>query len=309
MKTVAGVTPWLPGALGRCSWLIGPIPAQRLAAWRIGTGLVLLFDLLVFYLPHLSAFYGPDSLAEPGVFAERFEWPHGNWSVLNWLPVTWGSSLCFGVWIAAAVALIAGWHSRWAALVAWALSLSFYNTNFYLHNSGDRIRHFLLLLLIFAPSDAAWSIRRRPRNESGALWVSSWPASLMLLQMSLMYFMNGVYKLQGRTWWEGSVMHYVAHDVGWSRWSAPALPYWVSRCLTWGALIWETGFPLFVLMPMTRTAALVIGVVFHFITFLHLTIAAFPLYALCLYLPLAPWERWSRSWMRSAQANSAQPSD
>ena len=300
MKSVVGTVPWLPPPLSRWSWLTQSIPAERLAAWRIGTGLVLLLDLLLFYAPDLLHLYGPGSLAEPDVFASRFAAPHWNWSALRWLPITWGAQVCLGIWIASAVALIFGWQPRFAALVAWTLSLSFYNTNFYLHNSGDRIRHSLLLLLIVAPSDAVWALRRS-RNVNEPLFVPAWPVRLMLIQMIAMYFMNGVYKLQGRMWWEGSVMHYVSHDLAWARWSALPMPYWITRFLTWGALIWEVGFPFWIVLRRTRVLALIAGVVFHLITFFHLDIAAFPLYALCLYLPLAPWER-----LRGGNARSPQ---
>jgi len=288
---VVGPIPRLPRCL---EWFATPIPAQRVAAWRIGTGLVLLLDLLMFYLPMSKQLYGPKGLAEPGVFADRFTSPKWNWSVLNWLPVEWGYGFALGIWIVAAVLLTLGCRPRLMALICWILSLSFYNTNFYLHNSGDRIRHFLLLLLIFVPSDAAWSLRRRPRTSEGTTLVSGWPMRLMLLQMMLMYFMNGYYKMLGRMWWDGSVMWYVCLDVAWARWSAPAIPYWVYQGLTWFALIWEVGFPLWVGRKPTRVPALLFGVAFHLMTFFHLEIAAFPLYALCLYLPLAPWERLAR---------------
>jgi hypothetical protein len=65
------------------------------------------------------------------------------------------------------------------------------------------------------------------------------------------------------------------------------------RLLTWLVLAWELGFPLLVLMPRTRTAALLLGVAFHVGTGLALQLGPFPLYMLCLYLPLAPWERWA----------------
>lgn len=294
MKHVVGTMPWFPAPLRNWTWLTEPIRAERLAAWRIATGLVLMLDVFLFYMPFLGNLYGPGSLAGTNVFAERFGSPHWNWSLLNWLPSEFGPTIGIWIWIAAAVALTVGWHPRYAAAIAWALSLSFYNTNFYLHNSGDRIRHFLLLLLILAPSDAAWSVTRWRKKNEGPVYVPAWPARLMLVQMAVMYFTNGLYKLQGTMWWEGSVMHYVNHDLGWARWSAPAMPYWATRCLTWGALIWEAGFPLWIMLRQTRTAALLIGVLFHLVTFFHLEIAAFPLYALCLYAPLAPWERLSR---------------
>jgi hypothetical protein len=291
---VVGTIPWLPAPLRRWKRLTAPIPAERLAALRIGTGLVLLLDALLFYAPLIDQLYGPRSLAEPGVFADRFALPYWNWSVLRWLPVDWGANACMGIWIGAAALLAFGWRSQLMAFLLWALSISFFNTNFYIHNSGDRIRNFLLLLLIFAPADAACAVRRRPDQTAGPVFVSGWPARLMLIQMAVMYFMNGFYKLQGKMWWDGSVMHYIAHDLAWARWSALPLPYWASRCLTWGALIWEVGFPVWIMLKRTRVPALFIGVIFHLITFFHLDIAAFPLYALCLYLPLAPWERLRR---------------
>ena len=49
---VVGVRPWLPGSLGRWDWLTAPVRAERLAALRVGVGLVLLLSsLVVFFLP------------------------------------------------------------------------------------------------------------------------------------------------------------------------------------------------------------------------------------------------------------------
>lgn len=292
---IEGTIPRLPPPFHKWKWLTEPIAAERLAAWRIGVGVALLIDLLLFYLPNFRWLYGPASLAEPGVFAERFAQPFWNWSLLNVLPVAWGPRVCLALWIVSAVLIVAGWRTRLAALVAFAMSISFYNTNFFLHNSGDRLRHFLLLLLIFAPTDFAWRLGRRANGTSEPICVSGWPARLMLIQLCAMYFMNGFYKLFGRMWWDGSVMHYLCHDYAWARWSALAMPIWTTQLLAWGTLLWETGFPLWILLRRTRTIALLVGVFFHALTFFHLEIAAFPIYALCLYLPLAPWERLGRN--------------
>jgi hypothetical protein len=47
------------------------------------------------------------------------------------------------------------------------------------------------------------------------------------------------------------------------------------------------------LVRPARIAALAIGATFHVVTFFNLEIGPFGLYALCLYLPLLPWENWS----------------
>ena len=118
-----------------------------------------------------------------------------------------------------------------------------------------------------------------------------WVLRLLFIQMTLIYFFNGVYKLMGVEWRDGTVMHYVLHDVGWSRISLP-LPLWLERGSAWLVMGWELGFPLLVLIPKLRVPTLLLGVLFHIVSGIQLELGMFPLYALCFYLPLVPWERW-----------------
>ncbi len=63
--------------------------------------------------------------------------------------------------------------------------------------------------------------------------------------------------------------------------------------MTWTVLAWEISFPLLVVMSRwTRVAALLFGVAFHLGIGLTMELGFFAPYALCLYLPLAPWEWW-----------------
>jgi len=71
-----------------------------------------------------------------------------------------------------------------------------------------------------------------------------------------------------------------------------ALPLCLIRFLSWSVLIWEVGFPLWVALPWTRTAALLMGVAFHLGIMLTLELGGFGPYMLTLYLPLVPWERF-----------------
>jgi hypothetical protein len=342
---VVGIRPWLPGSLGQWAWLTEPVRAERLAALRIAVALCLLLDILATYVPHLSDYYGPGSLASPDVFADRFQSPHWNWSILRWLPETWGPTVLVWIWVGSALLLLVGWRPQLAALIAWALSLSFYNTNYYLHNSGDRLRHTLLFFLMISPCGAVWVLRLRKKAPSppsplpqsrergeeglssaqnndleaearrgmntprfasasppasggeglgvrgdGPTFIYPWPIRLLFIQMVLIYFFNGVYKLLGPEWRDGTVMHYILHDVGWSRFSLP-LPLWLERCSAWLVMGWELGFPLWMAIPKLRVPALVLGVVFHVVSGIQLELGMFPLYALCFYVPLVRWER------------------
>jgi hypothetical protein len=129
-----------------------------------------------------------------------------------------------------------------------------------------------------------------------------------------MYFMNGVHKALGPQWLDGSVMHNVFGNVGWSRWPS-VLPGWAESLAGWVTLAWELAFPVLVLRPTTRTIALWVGAIFHVATGIGLELGMFQLYALCLYVPLLPWERWadrlstseSRYSRRGSSAPAASP--
>jgi hypothetical protein len=297
--TVVGTRPCLPRVLGLRNWLTAPVRAERLAALRIGFAAVLLFDIVVTYLPFLSDYYGPGSLSWPDVFAGRFESPHWHWSILRWLPETWGPPLAIAAWGLAAVALLLGWHVNFAAAVTWALSWSFLNSGYYFHNAGDRLRHFIPLLLMLTPCAAVWTVARKSapledsgRGGTGPVYVYAWPLRLLFVLMVLMYFFNGLYKMVAPGWRDGSALHYVLTDIGWSRWPLQ-MPSTELFVLAWVVMAWELGFPLWIMVPGTRTPALWLGVLFHVGTGLHLELGMFWLYALCLYLPLVPWERWA----------------
>ena len=60
-------------------------------------------------------------------------------------------------------------------------------------------------------------------------------------------------------------------------------------------LTWELGFPVLVFLGVTRKPTLWLGVLFHIGTGLLFRIGPFPLYMLCFYLPLVPWERYVSS--------------
>jgi len=173
------------------------------------------------------------------------------------------------------------------------MSLSFYNSNYYLHNGGDRLRHGLLFVLMFAPSGVVWAASAIRRSPGQRVLTYPWPQRILFVQLTLVYFFNGVYKIGGAEWRDGTILHYVTSDVGWSRWSLHA-PLWVNRAGAADDRL-ELSFPLAVLWRPTRIAALCLGVLFHVETGLHLELCMFAPYALCFYLPLLPWERLQRA--------------
>jgi hypothetical protein len=294
-QTIVGLNPALPWPLDRWAWWTEPVRAERLAALRIGVGLVLLLDIVGFYLPYADAFFGRDSLGSPGAFADSQRpltaWP---WSALSGLEsaLAWHGLLL--LWALAAVLLTLGFWPKIMAGIAWFLAGSVLYVNPFLYNGGDTVRNVMLFYLMFCPSGAVWSINRR-QAMSDPVYIYPWPLRLLFVQMALVYFVNGMSKL-GPQWQEGTALHYVTSSVSWTRWSRGdlALPDWLLQVGTWSAVLWEITFPFTVIWRRTRYVTLGLGVLFHLGTGLALKLGPFPLYMLCLYLPLIPWERWTR---------------
>jgi hypothetical protein len=292
--TIIGIKPWLPWPLSKWSWWCEPVHAERLAALRIGLAAVLLVDVLGTYWPRAPEFFGRDSLGSSEVFC-RSELV----SFLGWLDHPSLLQAAMAAWALAALLLLVGWYSRHSAAAAWLLSQAFLHLDPYIHNAGDTVRTIILFYLMLSPCGAVWSLdslrhrRRWARSGAGTVFIYPWALRLLFLQMATIYFYNGIHKLVGPQWRAGSSMYYVLSDLTLSRLSLTQLPapYVLTQLLTWTVLLWEVGFPFLALLPAIRTAALVMGVVFHLGIGLSLELGMFAPYMLCLYLPLVPWVR------------------
>jgi uncharacterized membrane protein YphA (DoxX/SURF4 family) len=200
-------------------------------------------------------------------------------------------------WIIATVCLLLGFCTRPAAIATWVLSLSFANLNDSIDNAGDTIRGIILFYLMLCPCGAVWSIdrlwRRWRGHDTAVVYVAPWAIRLLFVQMVFIYFCNGVYKLFGEHWRDGYSLYYVLSDFTLSRFSMADYPspLWMLRVMTWSVLAWEISFPLMVVLNRwTRLVALIFGVLFHLGIGVTMELGFFVPYALCLYLPLVPWE-------------------
>lgn len=302
---VVGLVPWLPWPLCHSAWWTEPIRAERLAAFRIGLGVVLLYDVLSSYLPRYGDYFGQGSLGdlEQG---KVFLWtPFWQVNLLLGVNAAWAWLGIFVLWTLAATLILMGAWPRRSACFLWLLSASFMQLNAFIHNTGDWIRTIGLFYLMLSPCAAAWSLdrRRQDRNRPSAggeetytAFISPWPVRLLFIQLLFMYFNNGIFKLGTAGWRDGTVMYNLVQDPGWARWSImqQPLPFFLIQILTWGVMLWEIFFPFLLILPRTRWFAIWSGVIFHLGTYLSMRLGAFPLYAICLYLPLFSWEeyRW-----------------
>lgn len=295
-RKIVGLTPWLPWPLTRWSCWTEPVRAERLAALRIGFAAVLLLDILACYLPLTRDFFGLGSLGSPEVFApQASNWYR--WSILGGIqdPLVFHAALV--LWAVTAICLLVGYIPRLSAALAWAMSIAVMNVNPYLHNSGDNVRTITLFYLMLSPCAAAWSIKtfaaRRKTGQDEPVYVPAWPVRLLFVQLALIYFLNGIYKLSGSEWRDGQIMYSVLANLAWTRFSFAEVswPTWAIQAMTWSTMVFELGFPLWMMIPRVRVLAACVGVLFHLGTAVLLQLGPFPLYMICLYLPLVPWEK------------------
>jgi hypothetical protein len=208
---------------------------------------------------------------------------------LRVLVVLWGVSTFF---------VLIGCWTRLSAILTWVLMTSFDNLNHYNIDSGETVRYVLFFYLLFTPCGAVWSVdswRRRDRDLR-PVYVSPWSLRVMFLQLIFIYFINGIYKLSGDTWHEGTSLYHVLASLDMSRFHLSQLPvtFTMLKLTTWVVIAWEVSFPLLVLFRWTRVPALIMGALFHLGILVTMEIGFFAPYMLCFYLPMVPWERWSR---------------
>ncbi|MCS6864918.1 MAG: HTTM domain-containing protein [Gemmataceae bacterium] len=300
-----GIQPWFPWPLSRWRWWTEAIPAERVAALRIATALVLLFDLLFTYWPHFHTLFSPEALGGRDLFAGKFRSDHYFWSVLRWLPDTGGPVVVLAVWTASAVGLLVGWRPLLCGVVAWVCAVSVWNITPGAHNGGDRLRHTLLLMVAVSQAGAVWGLHAsHTPGERRRILVPGWPVKILFVQLAALYFFSGYYKLLSPIWRNGYVMYWASHDLYWSLYPEQAtwIPVAIHRLTAQITLIWELGFPVLAVLPTTRVPTLVLGLVFHIGTLVTLEVGCFALYSMACYTAFAPWERW-REYLRGATAN------
>ncbi|MEM1067787.1 MAG: HTTM domain-containing protein [Planctomycetota bacterium] len=291
-----GITPRLPGRLGRSAWWNEPIPAEPLAALRILVGSILLLDQLTTWWPHFASLFGTGSTGDPELFAWFFEGSNTHWSVLRGIGDIHALRLSFGTWVLATVAMIVGWNTRLATGLVWVLSVSFNNLNLYSINAGDHICGILLLYLMITPCAAVWSLDARISGSTGSrrpeasrrVVVHPWAIRLLFIQFAFMYGASGLCKCSGDSWSSGESLYYVMNDLSLTRFSAQTfpIPFQLTQIFTWTVLAWEVLFPILIAFRRLRRPALWFGVAMHLNIFLTMDLGCFPLYVLAAYVPL-----------------------
>ena len=185
------------------------IDLRSLAAMRCLGALTTLWCLFV-WAPDLTLFFTDDGVLHRSDFAGRFDW--ARFSILRYID---GYAAALGLWtigLFGAIALLAGYRSRCAALTCWLVYLSFAGRNPMILQGGDVLLPLLLFWMMFLPVGAVYSIDAAldPIDRRGQSHLSI--ATIGLLLQVLYVYIFGALLKTGTTWVpDGSAIYVALH--------------------------------------------------------------------------------------------------
>lgn len=280
------------------------LDARSLVAFRIGLGFVLMVEAFDRSFD-LRSLYG-----EGGVLPLSVYTPGG-----PSLPYLAGGVELMPLWLlmlaACGFALVVGWRTRAATVLAWILLVTVQARNGYASDGSDPMLAFMVLWAAFLPLGGAASFDRRAgRVPAMPAVVRSAASAAYVVQVAVFYFITFVEK-RGETWWDGTAAWYaVSLDIL----TGPvgkALRAWPELLAlgTRATMLLEAIGPWLLLVPWRNGVwrVLVGGafVTFHLGLALTLRIGWFPYYALVVWLPLVPSALWDRAGVRTSAGPAA----
>ncbi len=276
----SGSSWWSAIERGFTNFVAAPATARPLAALRIGLSAVLIVQALAIAASVIDLF-GPThgivqwTLTETAIVPGM---PRMRWLVEMLAPLGVGEAAClrivFILYVSGLSALLMGWHSRLAAVVAWFAHLSLMMSDRTPLYGVDDFAHIALFYCVWMPVGHAWSLDVLAGRVSAAPSFAA-RLSLRVLQIHLcvVYLTSGIEKAMAPPyqWWDGELIWMTAMSPDYGKfpmeWLA-GVP-WLPTIAGIGALFIELAYA-FLIWPQ-RTRRLMAGST----VLLHLGIAVF----------------------------------
>ena len=241
-----------------------PVGTSAFVLFRLAFGL-LAVGYSISLAPALFAFYSDDGIlpAQPtykGTLA---------WGLLGWFPSDAAVLLFYFLLLIGAIALLAGFQTRVAALVFFVCLISFGRRNPWVLNSGDLLVQVLAFYMLFMPAGLAVSVDRWLK-EPGGVWDfparAIWPLRLVQVQVSILYIAAVWAKVRGVTWNDGTAVSYAFRIEDIARFPVPGFvtdSLVLANLLTFGTLAVELSIGMLVWNRVLRPWVLLLGVGLH----------------------------------------------
>lgn len=148
----------------------------------------------------------------------------------------------------AGFALAVGWHTAWAAAVTTLLNVGVFLWDQQTYSSHRFLVTLLVAYLIFARSDATWSVSRHHPGP-----VPRWPQLLMMTQLSACYFFAAASKVNPAFLTGAPLSH----------WVWVPLPWWCFTLMAFATVLVELFLSLGLWFARTRRTAVALGLMLH----------------------------------------------
>lgn len=187
------------------------------------------------------------------------------------------------------MALAFGMFTRFSAIFAFILHVSFLHRNWIPAYGVDSVATVFLFYLSFAD-------RRVGRSLSRGSSLASVAFRFMQIQVCVIYAYAGYAKLHGPHWISGEALWYVLAnpEMTWGDFSWISQFPWMIQLLTYATVLWELSFSLLIWIPWFRLWILGVGALLHLFIACTLRIPYFSILMVSTYfLFLKPNEiRW-----------------
>lgn len=166
---------------------------RSMALYRVLIGLVVTADV-IYRLPDLVNFYTDIGLVPRSLFLSEMSMP---WSFS--LHLANGSLIfaiiMFTIHLLFGIMITFGYHSRWAMLGAYVMTVSVHNRNWLVNNGGDDVLRAILFISVFLPLNRCFSIDSAMKKEKPETkeYFSTW-VLVFFLQAFVIYFVSYILK-------------------------------------------------------------------------------------------------------------------
>ena len=232
----------------------GQVNSRPLSLFRMGIALVILRDALL-HIPIAAAFYSDSGLTSRAAIEALLTDHPLRFSLLTGIGAPWLATLFFLGWATAAVCLLVGYKTRFAAAINFICVLSVYWRNPFITSGADDILRIVSFWLLFVPLNHHFSLdiwRKNPPDQT----THAFPVRLLQVQIALIYLGAGLSKLLGGQWTDGTALFYVLQLESLLRplghWLSAVAPLWVLQGLTYGVLLLEISFPILIFAPIKQ---------------------------------------------------------
>ena len=277
-----------------------PVP---IAVFRILYGILVILTLILLR-PDWLNWYGAHAwLSLPT--ALKLE-PGPRLNLFTILPQSdaWIEAL-FWLSLSLAVLLSAGLFTRVSNILLFVCLTSIQQRNLYILHGGDTFLRLAGFFLIFAPAGAALSLDHvihvwRGKESCSIRPRSPWAQRMIQLQLSLLYLVAFLVKIQGAPWLQGTASFYVYHLDEFKHFP---LPSWffhpnVLKLGTWSALVLEFSLGTLIWIRELRYPLLALGLLFHLWLEYSLNIPLFQWDVLSAYVLFIDADDLNRVWGR-----------